>query len=650
MIQLASYCLFVALAATALAGVLGALATWKKRREYVDAARNAVLVAAGFATLTVVGLVYAILIGDYQLQYVWQTSDRSMPVFFKIGGLWGGQAGSILFWGWLLSLYTVGVVVRHRNDPDAIIAPTLTTMMFIQGFFLTVSAFVANPFKRAGIIPADGNGLNPLLQHPLMTIHPPTLYLGMIGMSVPFAFAVGAMVSGRLGNEWVKRVRLWTILAWLFLAAGNILGARWAYVELGWGGYWAWDPVENAAFMPWLVCTAFLHSVIIQERRGMFKVWNVLLVLTAFLLTITGTFITRSGLVSSVHSFAQSAIGPWFAGFLVFMIVVSLGLLVWRRGMMQSENALDSLISREAGFLLNNLILLGGAFTVLLGTFFPIISEAVRHVKVSLGPPYFNTIMTPIGLALLLLLGVGPALAWKRMPLGRLWKAMAVPSVLAAVAVGILVIFGVRHSYALVTFAICTLVFAGIVMEFARGIAARRSNPGPRESIPMAFGRLIWRQPRRYGGYIVHVGVVMLFVGFAGNAFTAEWEGKSLSPGERFHAGGYDLTFQGLDESDAPGVQTVKADVLISKGGRDLFRLTPHRKWYEKAEQLSTEVAIYSTWRHDLYLILADMDETGRASFKVYINPLVNWFWWGGLVICIGGVLILLPPKQRMAG
>ena len=650
MIQLGSYCVYLALAVTALAGALGALAVWKKRRDLTDAARNAVLVAAGFATLAVAGLLYALLVGDYQIQYVWQNSDRSMSLFYKLGALWGGQSGSILFWGWLMSLYAVGVVIRHRNDPDEIVAPALTTLMFIQGFFLTLVGFVARPYTRGAFIPPDGNGLNPLLQHPIMTIHPPMLYLGFVGMAVPFAFAIGALVSGRLGNEWIKRIRFWAILAWLFLAAGNVLGARWAYVELGWGGYWAWDPVENAAFMPWLVGTAFLHSVIIQERRGMFKVWNMLLVMTAFILTITGTFITRSGIVSSVHAFAQSSIGAWFAAFLTFLIVVSIGLIVWRRGLMRSENNLDSLVSREAGFLLNNLILLGGAFTVLLGTFFPILSEAVRHVKVSLGPPYFNTIMTPIGLALLLLVGLGPVIAWKRMSLSGLWKALSLPVVIAVAAAGVLVIFGVRHAYALVTFALCALVLMTIVGEFVRGVRARRGLGYAHESIPVAMGRLIWRQPRRYGGSIVHVGVVMMFIGFAGAAFIGEWEAKSLNPGEKFNAGGYDLTFQGLEESAAPDVETVKADVLVSRHGHDLFRLTPHRNWYRKAEQLSTEVAIYSTWRHDLYVILADLDDTGHASFKVYINPLVNWFWWGGLVMCLGGILVLLPPKQRMAG
>jgi cytochrome c-type biogenesis protein CcmF len=648
MIQLGFYCVYVALAATALAGVLGALATWKKRADLTDAARNAVLVATGFYTLAIAGLVYAFMVGDYQLDYVWSNSDRSMPLFYKLGALWGGQAGSIMFWGWLLSLYAVAVVVRHRNDNHLLMAPTFTTLMFIQGFFLTLVGFIARPFDRAMLIPPDGRGLNPLLQHPIMTIHPPTLYLGFVGMAIPFAFAMGALISGRLSDDWLKRTRLWTLLAWLFLAAGNVLGARWAYVELGWGGYWAWDPVENAAFMPWLTCTAYIHSVMIQERRGMFKVWTMLLVIVSFLLTITGTFITRSGLVSSVHTFAQSAIGPWFAGFLTFLIVGSLGMLLWRRKMMASEHTLDSFLSREAGFLLNNLILLGGAFTVLLGTFFPIISEAIRNVKVSLGPPYFNAIMTPIGLALLLLVGIGPLIAWKRMSPSSFARMISVPLVLAVVATIVLAVAGVRHAYALVTFAICLFVLTTIVSEFARGIAARRRAAS--ESVPLAFARLIWRAPRRYGGYIIHLGVVLVFIGFAGSAFNNEWE-STVMPGERFHAGGYDLTYQGLEESESPGMESVKATVDLARNGRGIVRLTPHRIWYEKAEQLSTEVAIYSTWKHDLYLILADMDQSQKASFKVYVNPLVSWFWWGGIIMCLGGILVLLPPRQRrMAG
>jgi cytochrome c-type biogenesis protein CcmF len=648
MIQLGFYCVYVALAATALAGVLGALATWKKRADLADAARHAVIAATGFYTLAIAGLVYAFVVGDYQLEYVWSNSDRDMPLFYKLGALWGGQAGSIMFWGWLLSLYAVGVVIRHRNDDHAIVAPSVTVLMFIQGFFLTLIGFLARPFDRASIIPPDGRGLNPLLQHPIMTIHPPTLYLGFVGMAVPFAFAIGALISGKLGNDWIRRTRFWTILAWLFLAAGNILGARWAYVELGWGGYWAWDPVENAAFMPWLTCTAYLHSVMIQERRGMFKVWTMLLVLVTFLMTITGTFITRSGLISSVHSFAQSAIGPWFAGFLTFLVVSSLGMLVWRRRELASEHTLDSLLSREAGFLLNNLILLGGAFTVLLGTFFPIISEAIRNVKVSLGPPYFNGIMTPIGLGLLLLIGVGPMIAWKRMTPAAFMRTMSIPGLLAVVAVVLLAVLGVRHAYALATFGICLFVLTSIVAEFVRGIKGRRNTSS--ESVPLAFARLIWRAPRRYGGYIVHLGVVLVFVGFAGSAFNKEWE-TTVMPGERFHAGGYEFTYQGLKETDAPGMETIKAMVDLGEGGKIIQRLLPHRIWYEKSEQLSTEVAIYSTWKHDLYLILADMDDTQKASFKVMVNPLVNWFWWGGIIMCLGGILVLLPPRQRkMAG
>ena len=647
MIQLGYYSIYAALAATALAGALAFFAAIGRRSDLLLAARNSVTVSVGFLTLAVAGLVYAFVLGDYQLNYVWANSDQDMPLFYKIGALWGGQSGSLLFWTWLLSLFAVAVVIRHRDDSGRLMAPVYVTLMIVQGFFLTLVGFVSEPFSRAAMIPFDGRGLNPLLQHPLMTIHPPTLYLGFVGMTVPFAFAIAALVSGRLGEEWLKKARFWAILAWLFLAAGNILGARWAYVELGWGGYWAWDPVENASFMPWLAVTAYLHSVMIQERRGMLKVWNMMLVITAFLLTILGTFITRSGLISSVHTFARSEIGPWFAGFLAFLTIGSFGLLIWRRPMLRSENTLDSFLSREAGFLLNNLILLGGAFTVLLGTFFPILSEAVRGVKISLGPPYFNAIMTPIGLGLLFLIGAGPLLAWRRMSGGGLWRAIRVPFVLSMAAAAILILVGVRHAYALVTLALALFVGVTIVAEFVRGIHARRK--GGRESIPTALGRLVWRAPRRYGGYIIHAGVVLVFVGFAGAAFTREYE-ETVSPGESFAAGGYELTFEGFDETAGPAVETILANVRVSRDGRDIVRLKPHRSWYSKSEQLSTEVAIYSTWSHDLYLVLAGLDQGGRnASFKVYVNPLVSWFWWGGVVMCLGGLLVLLPRARRAA-
>lgn len=647
MIALGHYCIYAALAVTALTGSLGAAAVRMRRRDLGRAARNGALAASGFTTLAAAGLVYALVAGDYQIEYVWANSDRALPLFYKLGALWGGQAGSLLFWALLLSFFSTAVAIRHRNDPDEFLAPALTVLMVLQGFFLTLVAFVVSPFQRSSLIPPDGHGLNPLLQHPIMTIHPPTLYLGFVGLAVPFAFAIAALLSGKLGDEWIKRARAWTIAAWVFLTAGNVLGGRWAYVELGWGGYWAWDPVENAALMPWLTCTAFLHSVMIQERRGMLKVWNMLLIMVTFLLTITGTFITRSGLVSSVHSFAQSPIGPWFGGFLAFLAVGSFGLLAHRRSLLKSENVLDSFLSREAGFLLNNLILLGGAFTVLLGTFFPILSEVVRGVKVSLGPPYFNSIMTPIGIVLLFLLGAGPLIAWKRMRRVEAIRVIGVPLALGLLAGLILLLLGLRHASALAIFALSAFALVTIIWEFVRGVKARRG--AGRESIPVALGRLLWRAPRRYGGYIVHVGVVMAFVGFAGTAFTREWE-RTARAGEEFEAGGYGFSFLGLEEEAGPGKESVAARVVLSRDGRDLVRLIPHRTWYEKAQQLSTEVAIYSTWKHDLYLVLAGFDPEGdEASFKIYENPLVGWFWWGGIVMCLGGILVLIPGQRRRA-
>lgn len=645
MIQLGYYAVFAAFGMAVLAIVLGVLASRRESDTLFESARNAVLGCAFFTTLGAAGVVYAMFAGDYQMKYVWANSDRAMPFLYKLGALWGGQSGSLLFWSWLLSIYSTIAVLKHRRDSVRLLAPAISTLMVVEAFFLSLVAFASNPWARADFIPPDGRGLNPLLQHPAMVIHPPCLYLGMVGFTVPFAFAIAALVSRQANSDWLKKARGWAIVAWMFLAAGNVLGGRWAYVELGWGGYWAWDPVENAAFMPWLAGTAYIHSAMIEERKGMLKVWNLVLITTTFLLTILGTFITRSGLISSVHSFAQSNIGYVFAGFLVFAVIVSYGLIVYRRRDLQGPAQLDSYFSRESSFLFNNLVLLGGCFAVLWGTLSPILSEAVQGTRISVGPPFFNAIMVPIGLALLFLMGVGPLIPWRRASFGSLRKIFTVPMGIGLLAALVLLVGGVRHAYAIVTLSIAGFVVATIVTEFRRGIAARMHSTGA--SPLRAFRDLFVKGQRRYGGYIIHLGVVIVFVGFAGAAFTREGEAK-LRRGESMGFHGYTLTFEQLDQDTQPGVQSTRAQVLLAKGARNVAWLFPQKNFFPKMEQLASEVAIHSGFDADLYLVLADYSEDGEeASFKLYLNPLVRWFWVGGIVMVAGGLLVLLPFGRR---
>lgn len=647
MIDLGQYSILAAFVLAIAGAVLGVFAYRSGREDLLTSTRHAVIATAFFTTLACLGIVYAFVVGDYNLEYVFGNSDRDMPLFYKVGSLWGGQSGSILFWGWLLAMYSTGVAIRHRKDDLKLMAPTYTTLMIVLAFFLALVAFASNPYRLGPFVPADGRGLNPLLQHPAMVIHPPCLYLGLIGFTVPFAIAIGALVSGQLGNEWMKKARFWTLFAWLFLGAGNILGGWWAYLELGWGGYWAWDPVENAAFMPWLVGTAYIHSSMIQERKQMLRIWNMLLILTAFNLTVFGTFITRSGLISSVHSFAQSKVGLWFAAFLVVTVVTSVLLLLYRRKELKSEHHLDSFFSRESAFLLNNLILLGGAFAVLSGTLFPILNEWVTDVRISLGPPFFNQIMIPIGLALLLMMGIGPLIPWRRASWSAMRRIFTVPLVLGVAAALILIVFGVSHAYALVAFSFCAVVLWTIGLEFYRGIRARRSSSG--ESWHRALGQLFIKGQRRYGGYVIHLGVVVIFIGFAGAAFNQTAE-TTLRPGETWKFRNYELTYRGLRVENTPSVESVTAEVLLTENGKPESFFLPRKDYYRKSEQLASEVAIRSTIGSDLYLILASFDDaTEAASLKLYWNPLVSWYWIGGIVMVLGGILVMLP-LQRLRG
>jgi len=615
-----------------------------RRRDFVTSAEHATLAVFGMATIAVAALIHALVTHDFNLEYVAHYTSSTLPLQYVIAALWGGQACSLLFWVFILTTMSTVVLLQNRDRNRELMPYVIAVLMAVAAFFLGMLNFVTPPFQRLAFTPVEGQDLNPLLQNYWMTIHPPALYLGYVGCAIPFAFAMGALATGKLGDEWIRTTRRWTLAAWFFLSMGNLFGAEWAYLVLGWGGYWAWDPVENAAFLPWLTCTAFLHSVMIQEKKNMLKVWNMVLVILTFALTIFGTFLTRSGVISSVHSFTQSGLGPFFIGFLLFSLAVSVGLLLWRLPQLKSENELDSVLSRESSFLLNNLILVGMAFAVFWGTIFPVISEAIRGVKITVGPPFFNKVMTPLGLILLFLTGVGPVIAWRRASLKNLEKNFLLPVAMGLVLGVALVIAGVHHYMAVLSFGLCAFVLTTIVMEFYRGTRARQAMVG--EGALTALIRLTGKNRRRYGGYIIHVGVVMIFLAITGtSAFKVEKQ-ITLKPGDTFPLGRYTLRYDGIKSHETRHIAYLTADVALLENGRQIDVLRPEKRFYKKPQQPTTEVAIRSSIASDIYVVLGSYDNDSRmVTLLAYINPLVSWLWWGGIVLALGTLVTIVPNR-----
>jgi cytochrome c-type biogenesis protein CcmF len=498
--------------------------------------------------------------------------------------------------------------------------------------------------------PVDGRGLNPLLRHPGMVIHPPMLYLGFVSFVIPYAFAMAALITGRTDDRWIRLTRRWALWAWLFLSCGLVLGGRWAYDVLGWGGYWGWDPVEIAAFMPWLTGTAFLHSVMIQEKKNMLRVWNMVLIILTFTLCIFGTFLTRSGVVSSVHSFTQSSLGPLFLAFVGVIAAFSFTLLVQRVPVLKSNVKMESVISRESAFLLNNVVFLGACFAVFWGTVFPVISEAVRGTKITVGAPWFNAVNVPIALLLLFLTGVGPLVAWRKSSTAQLKKMFLLPAIFTLATMGILLLFGMRHFYALMSFSLCIFVTATIVQEFHRGAIARGHTNS--ESYPVALWHLLLKNRQRYGGYVVHFGMVLIFLGVTGQAFVAEVEGQ-LKPGESLKLRNYELVYQSTREYSDPNKMVMESTVVVKRDGKILDTIYPQKHFYIVQQQPTTEVALFSNLREDLYVVLGEYQSAGNAAtLHAYLNPLVMWVWIGGMVLTIGTMICLLPDimtKRRDA-
>src|SRR2546425_2892950 len=633
------------------------------RADLQQSARHAVFAMCAVLLAAVVSLEIALFHHDFNVEYVAAYTSRNLPTFYPWSALYAGQKGSLLFWATVLTIF--GSLAQWLTAPrHRVYLPYVAAVTcLVATFFVSVTLFAANPFDRLPYTPVDGRGMNPQLQNPGMVFHPPMLYLGYISITIPFAFAMAALLSKRLDADWLIAIRKWTLLSWLFLSVGICLGMWWAYVELGWGGYWAWDPVENASLLPWLTMTAFLHSVMIQEKRGMLKKWNLALIIGSWLLSIFGTFITRSGVISSVHSFTQSSVGYFFLAFLIVSGVASFSLYANRLPLLEAEARLESMVSREASFLFNNLLFIGIAFSVLWGTLFPILSELVQGVKITYGPATFNFVNIPLGLALLLLTGIGPLIAWRRASVPNLRRQFAVPATTGGFMALVLLVAGMRDFYAVVAMGLGAFVAATIVQEFARGTGARRRQYG--EAYPLAFARLIARNRRRYGGYIVHAGILILFVAFAGMAFKTETE-ATLRPGESASLRspyGYTYTFTnlGLSQYDALNRQITAAAVEVRRDGRKIGLLNPEKRQHVDAfgrptYQPSTEPGIMSLLREDLYVVMGGVvNGTEQAVFRFTINPLVWWVWYGGMIIALGGLIVMWPggspaAKRSQAG
>ncbi len=618
-----------------------------ERKEFIHSSINAAYAVAGLMSIAMAALLWAFFTHDYQVSYVANYSNNNLPLLYTLSAVWGGQEGSLLLWGWLLAVFTAIVMLQNRRQNRELIPYVTAVLMSVELFFLILMTFITSPFSRLDFVPADGQGLNPLLQNPGMLIHPPTLLIGYVGFTVPFAFAMAALITGRLGDVWIRSTRRWTMFSWFFLGVGILLGAQWAYVELGWGGYWAWDPVENASLIPWLTGTAYLHSVMIQERKNMLKVWNVSLIIVTFLLSIFGTFITRSGIISSVHSFGQSALGPFFLGFTGATLVAAVILINNRLPYLKSTNELDSLISRESSFLFNNLILVGAAFSIFLGTIFPIISEAVTGMKITVGAPFFNQVNVPIGLALLFLTGICPIIAWRKTSGRNLRKNVMLPFLIALAGGITLYAAGIGRGYSLLSFSLSILVLTTIAIEFIRGVRARHAMKD--EPRIVALGKLIWQNKRRYGGYFVHIGIVLIFIGITGSsAFKVEKEAH-LSRGESVKLRNYTIAYENTAQYPTANKIVTAATLSLWRDGEKIGSLNPAIETYEHAEvQTTSEVAIRTTLKEDIYVILAGYEpESLAATFKLIIRPLMAWIWIGGVMLAIGTIVAMLPDRRE---
>ena len=649
MSEIGSTVLRFALVIAVLALGAGIYAGVTRRADWTRVSERGVVVVFAFVSVAMAALFAAFVTSDFQLQYVAQHSARSMPLPYRLAALWGGQAGSLLLWLWMLGAYSSACVWFHRSENRVLMPWVVSVLLANAIFFLVLVNFVTNPFERMapGAVPSDGAGLNPLLQHPVMMIHPLVLYTGLVGFAVPFAFGFAALISGELGTAWFRTTRRWTLFAWLALSCGIILGGRWAYEVLGWGGYWAWDPVENASFMPWLPATAYLHSVMIQEKRSMLKAWNLLLIGLTYTLCLFGTFLTRSGIVQSVHAFAQTPIFTWiFLGYVLVTAFAFLAALLWRRGEIRSPARLESMISREASFLLNNWVFIALLMVVFWGTLFPVFSEAISGERIAVGPKFFNTMAGPLALFLLFLTGVGPIVAWRRASPVSLRRQFVGP---AAVGVACGVAFaawfrGSAEFYPLMVWSLGAFVTATIVQEYGRAIRIRVRKHG--ENPVRAVAALLRKNQQRYGGYIVHLGAVMILIGTAGSVFNEE-RLETVSPGQEISMNGYRLRYLTARPLPAQHYGGAVARLALYHHDDPVGVMVPEKRRYWLEEQPASIPSVHSTLREDLYVILTEIEADGSATLKIYRNPLVNWIWIGGVVFVLGTVAVMWPHPTR---
>ena len=645
--ELGRAALVVTLGLALYALVAGAAAAHQGRRRLAQSAQNALIAAFGSTVVAAIVLLSALLRNDFSFEYVARTTSIALPTPYTISAFWGGQEGSLLLWLLVLTGFGAAAVRLNRGWARDLIVWVVPVFAAIASFFAFLLVAVASPFVTQPA-PADGAGMTPSLQNPYMLAHPPLLYLGYVGLTVPFAFAIGALLSGRLDERWLIATRRWTLFAWAALGIGQLLGSHWAYVEVGWGGYYAWDPVENAALMPWLAATAFLHSVMIQEKRGMLKVWNVLLVILAFSLSLFGTFLTRSGVVNSIHSFTQSSIGPWFLVFIAVTVAISLALMLWRLPLLRSPTKLESPVSREAAFLYNNLLLLALCLAILWGVVYPLLSQAVRGEAVVLGRSYYDFFLRAFGLPLLLLMGIGPLIAWRRASLRSLATTFRWPTVVALVTGVVLLVLGAGSSVpGLVAYTFSAFVLATIVMEFARGTRARKALGAT--SWPGAFSSLISRNRRRYGGYVVHAAIVLLAIGITGSSAFDSVTEKKLSKGDSLAIGDYTLVYRALQERSSANATEIRAILDVRRGSHDLGTLKAGKNAYTIEQQVSNEVGIRSDklTGEDLFVIAEQINPDGTVYFRVFVKPLVNLIWLAGLVFLLGSVITLWPDRRE---
>jgi len=653
------------------ATIASAYGGWRARTDWVESARNAALLVFPLLTIPVIVIVYSLYKFDFSLAYVYDVSSRAMSPFLRVTALWGGQQGSVLFWAWLMAAF-VGIVLLRKWERDRELMPWVTFVaMLTTAFFVGVVLFITNPFVRLWHVPGateltqaffqpanampylpeDGNGLNPLLRHFGMIGHPPTTYLGFTGFVIPFAFAIAALITGQSRHdEWIITTRRWTLFAWIFLSIGLVLGGRWAYDVLGWGGFWGWDPVENAMLMPWLTGTAFLHSVMMTEKRGMMKRWNMALIILTYSLSLFGTFITRTGVISSVHAFSKTALGPAFFAFIGLTFLGSLTILYLRWDTLKSEHSLESFISREAAFVLQNMLFVAVTFAVFWGTVFPLLSELVTGTKITVGPPYFQRVTGPLFFVLVLLMGVVPLLTWRKHAARSLGKTIWIPFL---ASLGMTAIWGFAHRMhpgSIFGLWLVTLTLSLILAEFWKGIQARHATRG--ENFLSALFNLISRNHRRYGGYIIHLGVVLIAMGVIGDAYFKQETQGTVSQGEVLSVGGYQLEFQKLlAYPGSDGREIVEAVLDLSQNGKPIRTLNPRRDYFVVQEQPVTVPGVYSTPGVDVYAMLVGWDSSGSsATFKIYVNSLINWVWIGGFVMILGTLIATWSnPAQREA-